>query len=178
MRPLPTAVTSARVPPGQAEARGPQNAPFLSPEPPPPPLPLGIPGTPHDPHLERVSPGPPAARLASPCACALGSACAVGRRCRRPECPPGRKMAAGSRGGPLGAGRRGGATWVRESRSAGLLPGCLPFPSLVPCISSPPPTPGTLRPPPGTPPALWATGRLRFGGRSRGRGRDEKWEQK
>lgn len=66
MRPLPTAVTSARVPPGQAEARGPQNAPFLSPEPPPPPLPLGTPGTPHDPHLERVSPGPPAARLASP----------------------------------------------------------------------------------------------------------------
>ncbi|XP_060001940.1 collagen alpha-1(I) chain-like [Lagenorhynchus albirostris] len=48
-----TRVTSARVPPGQAEARGPQNAPFLSPEPPPPPLPLGTPGTPDDPHLER-----------------------------------------------------------------------------------------------------------------------------
>ena len=101
-------MTSACVPPGEAEARGPQNAPFLSPETPPPPLPLGTPGTPpHDPHLERVLPCPPAARLFSPCACALGSACTVGRRCRRPECPPGRKMAAGSRGGPRGAEPRG-----------------------------------------------------------------------
>ena len=62
---------------------------------------------------------------------------------------------------------RGGATWVRESRSAGFLPGGLPFPSPVPCVFSPPRPPGTLRPPSGTPPALWATRRLSFGGRSR-----------
>ncbi|XP_028349155.1 atherin-like [Physeter macrocephalus] len=51
-------MTSARVPPGEAEARVPQNAPFLSPEPPPPPLPLGTPGTPPRPPPGKSASGP------------------------------------------------------------------------------------------------------------------------
>lgn len=43
----------------------------------------------------KSAPGSTAALVPSPCACALGRACAVGRGRRRSECPPGRKMAAG-----------------------------------------------------------------------------------
>ena len=76
----------------------------------------------------KTAPGSTAARGPSPCACALGRACAVGRGRRRSECPPGRKMAAGSRGGACGADTEAEPSRCR-AKVIGFLPGGLPFSS-------------------------------------------------
>ena len=85
----------------------------------------GAPQNPQDPP-GKTAPGSTVARVPSPCACALGRACAVRRGRRRSECPPGRKMAAGSRGRCLRGRTQRRSQVGAERRSLGSSPvGCL-----------------------------------------------------